>query len=95
MVSKSIDKDHAKFLSKYYNDLVTLTDYLSSKKRKYKTQEYQDKLKDYLSYYHFFNDVITCDLLLEKRQVIENIEITSDQLIALARAGILVIERKM
>lgn len=80
------------------NDLVYLTQYLSDNLNKIHTKEYKEKIKLFFKFYTFDDtdedSTITVDLLLEKNQVIKNVTVTRDNMLALARAGILIVQYK-
>ena len=78
-------------------DIQVLTENLCSLKNRPRTSQYKKYEKSLLEYFEFEciddEEVTNVDLLLEKNQVVTNLELTRGNIIAFARAGIMVIPR--
>lgn len=90
-----LNMDHARFyMGDYIDDVVTIT----QKIKKYKRLSADERIKyvnDLISYYEFDNaDMMIGDIMLERNQVISDANISKDSLIALARKGIVVVQKQ-
>ena len=90
-----LNMDHAKFyMGDYINDVINIT----QKIKRWKRLSMDERIKyvnDLISYYEFDNaDMMVGDIMLERNQIIFDANISRDSLIALARKGIIVVQKR-
>ena len=90
-----LNMDHAKFyMGDYINDVINIT----QKIKRWKRLSMDERIKyvnDLISYYEFDNaDMMVGDIMLERNQIVSDANISRDSLIALARKGIIVVQKR-
>ena len=90
-----LNMDHAKFyMGDYIDDVKSIT----QKLKKWKRLSVDERIKyvdDLVSYYEFDNvDMMVGDIMLERNQIISDANISRSALIALARKGIIVVQKQ-
>ena len=89
-----LNMDHARFyMGDYIDDVINITQKIK-RWRRLSADERIKYVNDFISYYEFDNsDMMIGDIMLERNQVISDANINKDSLIALARKGIIVVQK--